>query len=62
LSSYDFQLHLNSHHDLSKNNHQSLSPPKLNLFVKPSPNAGSDEEIEEDNDEHQISINTSKEQ
>ncbi|CAF4685816.1 unnamed protein product, partial [Rotaria magnacalcarata] len=44
------------------NNHQSLSPPKLNLFVKPSSNAESDEEIEEDNDEHQISVNTSKEQ
>ncbi|CAF3474422.1 unnamed protein product [Rotaria sp. Silwood1] len=62
LSSYDFNLHLNSHHDSSKNNQQSLSQPKLNLSIQQSSNVESTDEIEDDNDEHQLNIEDSKEQ
>jgi len=45
-----------------RNNHQSPSPPKLNIPIQQSSNVESEGEIEDDDDEHQLNIDNSKEQ
>ncbi|CAF1526450.1 unnamed protein product [Adineta steineri] len=66
LSSYDFHVHLNSHHnESSKNNHRSPSPPpKLNLSLQQPSNIEFEGDLEgvDDDVEHQLNIEDSKEQ